>query len=440
MKEINRLFYDKLDKRIDKKSILLLTGIRQSGKTTALKHLEKRIEGKKLWINFDKFQERMRIQKNPGNLVSDIQEAAGKTLENIKNERVFVFMDEVQKVPGVFDTVKWIHDDFGDVVKFIFSGSSTLNLYQRASESLAGRTDIVNVFPFTFKEALHFASGKNLKPLTGIHYLGEKKLDEQEFDRWCQVSAPFKRTFEREWDRLILYGFLPGIFHIDTEKDKWEYLSNFRHTYIEKDIRDIPNIGNIMGFNKMLSILANRTSNLLDYSNMGNLLKLNRKTIAKYMNILLETFVVLELQPFFKNIEKRVVKTPKIYFLDTGIRNQISGSFSLEILEDRGEMGKIAEQAILVEVMKLLHYSGYPFNIYFYRTHSGAEIDLVLEMPKGIVLMEIKRGKKAGDRAIRSFMDEWPGKNKTGFVLSLTEPPAIIGPGLYRITPWMLLT
>jgi predicted AAA+ superfamily ATPase len=133
-----------------------------------------------------------------------------------------------------------------------------------------------------------------------------------------------------------------------------------------------------------------------------------------------------------------------LHFIDIYCQEKVPGKvnfrFSLEILEDRGEMGKIVEQAILVEVMKLLHYSGYPFNIYFYRTHSGAEIDLVLEMPKGIVLMEIKRGKKAGDRAIRSFMDEWPGKNKTGFVLSLTEPPAIIGPGLYRITPWMLLT
>jgi predicted AAA+ superfamily ATPase len=153
-----------------------------------------------------------------------------------------------------------------------------------------------------------------------------------------------------------------------------------------------------------------------------------------------ETFIVLELQPFFKNIEKRVVKTPKIYFLDSGIRNQISGSFSLEILEDRGEMGKVLEQVILVEVLKLLHYSGHPFNIYFYRTHSRAEIDMVLEIPKGIVLIEIKRGKKAGDRTIRSFMDEWKGKNKTVFVVSWTEPAAIIGPSLYRITPWMLLT
>jgi len=100
MKEINRLFYDKLSKSIDKKTILLLTGIRQSGKTTALKYLAKRIEGKKLWINFDKFQDRIRIQKNPENLVSDIEEAAGKTLKHIKNERIFVFMDEVQKVPG----------------------------------------------------------------------------------------------------------------------------------------------------------------------------------------------------------------------------------------------------------------------------------------------------------------------------------------------------
>ncbi len=440
MKEISRLFYDKLFKSIDKKTILLLTGIRQSGKTTALKHLEKRIEGKKLWVNFDKFQNQIRIQKNPENLVSDIEEAAGKALKRIKNERVFVFMDEVQKVPAVFDTVKWIHDDFGDSIKFFFSGSSTLNLYQRASESLAGRTEVINVFPFTFKEALHFASEKNLMPLTGINYLTEKTLDEKEFTRWCEISAPFKRAFEREWEQLILYGYLPGIFHIDTGKDKWEYLSNFRHTYIEKDIRDILNIGNIMGFNKLLSILANRTSNLLDYSNMATLLKLNRKTVAKYMDILLETFIVLELQPFFKNIEKRVVKTPKIYFLDSGIRNQISGSFSLEILEDRGEMGKVLEQVILVEVLKLLHYSGHPFNIYFYRTHSGAEIDMVLEIPKGIVLIEIKRGKKAGDRAIRSFMEEWKGKNKTGFVVSLTEPPAIIAPGLYRITPWMLLT
>jgi predicted AAA+ superfamily ATPase len=373
-------------------------------------------------------------------LVSDIEEVAGKTLKSIKNERIFVFMDEVQKVPEIFDTVKWIHDDFGDNIKFLFSGSSTLNLYQRVSESLAGRTEIINVFPFTLKEALHFSSGKDLTPLTGIDYLTEKTLDEKEFDHWCQASASFKRTFEREWENLILYGFLPGIFHLETEKEKWEYLSNFRHTYIEKDIRDILNIGSLMGFNKLLSILANRTSNLLDYSNMANLLKLNRKTVAKYMNILLETFIAMELQPFFKKIEKRVVKTPKIYFLDSGIRNQISGSFSSEILEDRGEIGKVLEQVISVEVFKLLHYSGHPFNIYFYRTHGGAEIDMVMEVPRGIVLIEINKGKKIGDRAIRSFMEEWKGKSKTGFVVSSTESPEIIAPGLYRITPWMLLT
>lgn len=440
MKEITRLFYDRLIKSIDRKKIVLLTGIRQSGKTTALKYVRQKTEGKKLWLNFDKFQNQIRMQENPENLVSDIQEAAGKTLKNIKNEQVFVFLDEVQKVPGVFDSVKWIHDDFGENIHFFLSGSSNLDLYQKTSESLAGRTEIINVFPFTFKEALHFISGKELDSSRGIDYLTQKVLDEEEFFRWCDAASPFKRAFEREWQSLMLYGFMPYIFHLDSGNDKWEYLSNFRHTYIEKDVRDILNIGNIAGFNKMLSILSNRTANLLDYSNLANLLKLNRKTVIKYMNILLETFILFELQPFFKNIEKRVVKTAKIYFSDPGIRNRISGSFSLDMLEDRGEMGKMTEQVVVVEILKLLHYSNHPFNIYFYRTHAGAEIDMVLETQRGLVLLEIKRGKKGGARTIRSFMEEWKGKNKVGFIISITEPPEVLAPNIYRVPPWMLLT
>ena len=158
------------------------------------------------------------------------------------------------------------------------------------------------------------------------------------------------------------------------------------------------------------------------------------------MNILLETFILFELQPFFRNIEKRVVKTPKIYFSDPGIRNRISGSFSLDMLEDRGEMGKMTEQVVVVEILKLLHYSNHPFNIYFYRTHAGAEIDMVLETQRGLVLLEIKRGKKGGARTIRSFMEEWKGKNKVGFIISITEPPEVLAPNIYRVPPWMLLT
>ncbi len=238
---------------------------------------------------------------------------------------------------------------------------------------------------------------------------------------------------------MLLFGSLPGIFHLESGNDKWEYLANYRLTYIERDVRNILNIGNIVAFNKLLSIISNRTGNLLDYSNLATRLRINRKTVARYLNILQETYILFELQPFFKNIEKRLTKTPKIYFTDTGLRNQISGSFSIDILEDRGETGQVLEQFLVIEVIKSLHYSGHPFNAFFYRTHGGAEVDLALETAAGVLLIEIKKGKKASLGGIKSFMDGWKGKRKTAYILSLTEEPGIIADNIFRISPWMLL-
>ena len=133
MEKIERIFYPKLIKSIDKNIVTLLTGIRQCGKTTAMKYLSGIVPGKQLWIDCDMFQNQTRLAENPQDLVADIEEAVGKTLKNLGDERLFVFIDEVQKIPQMFDTIKWIYDNFGEHIKFFLSGSSSLNLYQRTS-------------------------------------------------------------------------------------------------------------------------------------------------------------------------------------------------------------------------------------------------------------------------------------------------------------------
>jgi predicted AAA+ superfamily ATPase len=439
MEKIERIFYPKLIKSIDKNIVTLLTGIRQCGKTTAMKYLSGIVPGKQLWIDCDLFQNQTRLAENPQDLVADIEEAAGKTLKNLGNDRLFVFIDEVQKIPKMFDTIKWIYDNFGEQVKFFLSGSSSLNLYQRTSESLAGRTEIIKVFPFTLKEATTILSGGTQVESNWMNFFLQDSLREDEFSRWQEEGAPFKRRFQRSHEDLLLFGSLPGTFHLESTNDKWEYLANYRLTYIERDVRNILNVGNLPAFNKLLSVISNRTGNLLEYSGLATRLKINRKTVARYLNILQETYILFELQPFFNNFEKRLIKTPKIYFTDTGLRNQISGSFSLDMLEDRGEIGQVLEQFMVIEVIKSLQYSGHPYNAYFYRTHGGAEVDLVLETATGIILIEIKKGKKTSLRGIKSFLDGWKGKKKTAYILSLSEEPDIIDENIFRIAPWMLL-
>lgn len=414
MKEIKREFYERLEKSCDDPVVILMTGIRQSGKTTALRHIKENWQGEFLWVDCDRFDTRNRYKEDPMELIADIEAEIGISLKGFHG-RTAVFIDEIQKCPKLFDVVKWIHDQFKKKVKFFLTGSSSVSLHHGASESLAGRVEILKVFPLTIMEALRFDWSDKI---VGGNFakIISSGISEKIYKELTEWSRPFKRRVEKQLPELLLLGFMPALFSIEDQRKKWIYLKNFRETYIERDIRGEVGIKNLSEFSKLMVVLANRISSSYSWDSVGVKIGLDRRTVKKYFSILQATYVLVEILPYFSNIEKKMVKTPKFYFVDNGIRNELAGTFSQRTAEAREEMGKLYEQLVVNEIRKQLAYSEIPHTINFSRNYSGSEVDLVIEAEVGLIPVEIKMG-TGKIKGLYDFMEKHSKEIAFGLVI-----------------------
>lgn len=334
---INRNIEPIVLKILEQFPVLVLTGARQTGKSTLLKNL---LQGSR-YITLDDPHQRKIIENDP------------KLFINTKEETLII--DEIQYAPNLIPFIKIVVDkNRNKKGLFIITGSQNFSLMANVTESLAGRAGILQLPVFSVSES---PSGKE-------HIL--------------------KKCFE-----TIFKGFYPDCYLENVERSF--FYSSYIQTYIERDVRQIINISDLSIFHSFIILVASRLGSLFNLNEISREAGISFNSAKKWLSVLQVSGIVYLLRPYTRNIPKRVIKSPKLYFFDTGIPAYLLNYQTPEMLMTGPMSGNFAETFVISEVLKFKYNRNAPFELYFYRDSHGNEIDLILEFGNRYLLFEIKQ-------------------------------------------------
>lgn len=338
---------------------ITLTGPRQSGKTTLCRDLFPRHP----YSSLEAFDDRAFARDDPRGFLAQFPEGA--------------VIDEVQRVPELLSYLQGIIDADPALGRWILTGSQNLTLLESVSQSLAGRTYVLNLLPLTWSEIVRFESHPT------------------------------------SLEQALFSGGYPRI--LDQELDPSGWFGSYVATYIERDVRTIINVANLATFQRFLELCAGRTGQLLNYSSLANDCGISQPTAKAWMSVLETSFLTFHLPAFHTNIRKRLVKMPKLYFHDTGLVCWLLGIREPAQLRSHPLRGPIFETWVVAEARKQLANRGDSRGLSFYRDRRGAEIDLIMDTPSRRTLLEAKSAAtpsssmfKSIDRVRRHLPDSPP--------------------------------
>ena len=393
MAYIERAITPVLKKRVSSSKCLLLTGARQVGKSTLVKHVFPAYHR----ANFDDRLTRLQAREEP-------------KLFFLNNPRP-LFIDEVQKESGILEEIKMIVDESDRRGDFILSGSQKLELMKGVSESLAGRVSIMELAGLSLREINGISFNQHFIPSS--QYLQER---ENEITPYTDI-----------W-KTIHKGSYPELYDID--RDWQDFYSSYVATYLERDINELIAADGLT-FTKFMTSVAARTGEMLNYANIASEVGVSEPTIKNWVSVLERTGIVYILQPYSSNALARAIKTPKIYFRDTGLACYLTRWLSPETLMNSAVAGNMFETFVVSEILKSYSNEGrdYRFSIFYYRGKdkraSGEnEIDLVIEEDGILYPVEIKMtgNPKAVMGAANQVLDKIPDKKRgTGVILCLID-------------------
>ncbi|MDR0646380.1 MAG: ATP-binding protein [Elusimicrobiota bacterium] len=383
MKYIPREIEPKITAAVKYSPVIAVTGPRQTGKSTMLKHLFPKYS----YISFDSSDLRASARNDPQMFV-----------ENLKKP---VIIDEIQYVPEIIPYIKIYVDNFTTALKneeiagkFILTGSQAFTMMAGLTESLAGRIALFELLPFSFSEL-------NLK--------------------MTQPLSCYKQ---------LLRGFYP--LPNASDRESGEYYGDYLSTYIERDVRQILNIKDIGAFQTFVQVLAARTGSMLNIANIARDCSISHATAKNWLSILTASRIIYLLEPYFRNITKRVVKTPKVYFTDTGLLAHLLRYKDAETLISGPMSGNIFENMVIMEAVKNNNNAKKGNHFYFYRDNNGVETDLIIEGGQFINLYEIKASKTLKYEMAKN-LSLTPIKADKKFVLSFNENSMPLGNNITAI-------
>lgn len=359
---------DVLMSRAKNSKCILVTGPRQVGKSTILKYLYPNVK----YITFDNPLDKNLAEREPGLF--------------ILNNKPPVILDEVQSVPSIFTYLKMECDKTDSYGNFYLTGSQALELMKNISESLAGRISILELAGLSLREIFGIKYNKPFIP-TEEYILSREECLKKYDDIW----------------KIIHKGSYPELY--STERDWEDFYSSYVKTYIERDINQMINIRDESTFMKFLISVAARTGQILNYSDISKDVGISQVTIKEWISVLERSGIIFLLQPYYSNNLKRAIKTPKVYFRDTGLVCFLTRWINVETLKNSSVAGNIFETFVVTEIIKSYTNFGrdYRFNVFYYRGkdkikttkngqdyYSESEIDLILEENGILYPIEIK--------------------------------------------------
>jgi predicted AAA+ superfamily ATPase len=363
---------------------VVLTGPRQSGKTTLLKHI---FAKKYRYVSLELPDVRMAAAEDPRGFLDMYMPP--------------VIFDEVQYAPDLLPYIKERIDAARSKSgQYLLTGSQNLLLIERVTESLAGRAAMLKLLPLSRREA----EGRPQAPLPW-----ESK----------KASAEKLQLTGRDlWNTFLRGGYPELASRPGRDTALWH--ASYTQTYLERDVRTLRQVGDLSQFRNFLYALAARSAQLLNMTDLARDLGVSVNTTKSWLSVLEATYQVIVLRPYFANVSKRLVKTPKVYLTDVGTLCYLTGLKDPEHAAAGPMGGAIMETAVLSEVLKTLLHRGIEPKVYFWRTSTGREVDIVVEADGKLVPIEVKLSatpKPAMAAGIRSFNDDLGGKAAPGYVV-----------------------
>ncbi len=356
----------------DMYAAVIITGPRQVGKTTVLKKVCKDLD----YITLD----------NP-----DIMEyAKNETGLFFKTFKPPLALDEVQYAPELFPYIKMIADETQKKKMFFMTGSQNFHLMKNVSESLAGRIGIIHMLGLSLREILG------------------KKRDEPfipDSSYFKKAAAAMNNLSLLDIWKIIQRGSMPWLYQYDASEDTTrQFYSDYVRTYIERDVRALSQVGDEIAFLQFMRLLAASTGQMLNYSRIANENGKSVDTIKNWVSILRTSGLVYLLQPYYNNFNKRIVKTPKVYFMDTGLASYLTGWYTAEQLQFGAMSGRIFETFVVSEILKSFYNKGFDdFGFSYYRDRDMNEIDLIIDYNGVLYPVEIKKTGSPHKSDIKAF-------------------------------------
>jgi predicted AAA+ superfamily ATPase len=338
--------------------VLLLTGQRQIGKTTLLESMASK---ERRYVSLDDLQARDLAKNDPKAFIQLYEPP--------------VIIDEVQYAPELFTYIKIYADSHKQNGLFWLTGSQQFHLMQGIQESLAGRVAILDMLGLSYKEIIR-------EPFAGAPF-------------WPSMDLLHKKPFGRELTlrevyEIIWNGSFPRLV-VEKNMNRKIFYSSYVQTYISRDIKDFYHVSNELAFYNFLVAVAARTGQLLNYTNLANDAGIDQKTAVLWLSVLERTAIIQLLRPYSPNVTKRIVKTPKVYFLDTGLASYLTNWDSPDSLMTGAMNGQILETWVFGEILKSFWHNGDEPAIYFYRDTNQKEIDFVMEKNMTLYPVDVKK-------------------------------------------------
>ncbi|MBI4699471.1 MAG: ATP-binding protein [Nitrospirae bacterium] len=315
--------------------VITITGPRQSGKTT----LCRKVFPKKAYINLEAIDTRKFATEDPRGFLSRYPDGA--------------ILDEIQRAPELVSYIQVLVDEQKKTGQFILTGSQQFEVIMNITQSLAGRTALLKLLPFCIEEI------RGISEIPSI-------------------------------DNLLLKGFYPRIY--DMKLNPTQALGDYLETYVERDLRQIINIRDLGLFQKFLKLCAGRIGQILNMHNLANEVGVSHTTVRSWITILEASYIIFLLRPYFRNISKRLVKSPKLYFHDVGLASYLLRIENTKQMSRDPLRGNLFENMAVVEALKYRANSGRRSNLSFYRDSTGNEIDMIYETGPDVFPVEIKAG------------------------------------------------
>lgn len=319
----------------DRYRAITFIGPRQSGKTTLARNFFREYD----YISFEDPDTRLRVQSDPKGFLRSIRRNC--------------IIDEVQRFPEFLSYLQGILDDKSDPRKFVLTGSNSLLLSAKISQSLAGRARLLCVLPL-------------------------------QRDELPETERP------QDIDTMLFCGSYPRIYDEKLEPTAW--YGDYYQTYVEKDIRSLTHIENLAGFDRFVRLVAGRSGQLVNHSSLASDAGISSPTAKSWLSLLEASFICYTLQPHFRNFSKRIIKSPKVYFYDTGLLCYLLRIRDLKQLESHPLRGAIFENWVISEHFKNAFNLGREAPYYFWRDQHGHEVDLICDQGQILDLIEIKSG------------------------------------------------
>ena len=343
---IKRDIQSELERLCQSYPVVTLTGPRQAGKTTLAKLTFPQFQ----YANLEHPEIRQLAQSDPNAFFKQFPWP--------------VIIDEIQRVPELLSYIQVEVDNQNSNGMFILTGSHQLSLNEAVSQSLAGRTALLNLMPLS------------------IHELNQA-------------------GYSTDRDDLLLNGFLPAVHAKQLEPNR--AYRNYFQTYIERDLRQLIQLKNLSAFENFMKLLAGRIGQVLNLNSISNDLGVSSPTLAEWLSILEASFIVFRLYPFYENFGKRIIKSPKLYFSDVGIVTYLLGIENKSQIARDPLLGNLFENMVVLEAVKTRYNQGLDPNLYYYRDNNKNEVDLIYKKQRQLVPIEIKAAMTYHDNLIKGI-------------------------------------